>query len=68
MTTGSTLGLRRRPSGFLEHRDAAAALLVLSAAYGLWLPMQDDPGAFYTSVTSQIASFGLRLCFSGRCA
>ena len=55
MTTGSTLGLRRRPSA-------------LSAAYGLWLPMQDDPGAFYTSVTSQIASFGLRLCFSGRCA
>ena len=45
----------------------ASSAIALSAEYGLWLPMQDDPGAFYTFVTSQIASFGLRVCFSGRC-
>ena len=45
----------------------ASSGVALSAEYGLWLPMQDDPGTFYTFVTSQIVSVGLRMCFSGPC-
>jgi hypothetical protein len=42
-------------------------IFAISAEYGLWLPVQNDPGTFYSFVTSQIFSIGLRFCFHPRC-
>jgi hypothetical protein len=43
------------------------SVVALSAEYGLWLPMQNDPGTFYTFVTSKIVSFAVRICLRRPC-
>jgi hypothetical protein len=62
--TGVGDGLLELAVGAQWHLGAVVAL---SAEYGLWLPMQDDPGDFYSFVTSQIGSVGVRFCFSRQC-
>jgi hypothetical protein len=42
------------------------SVVALSAEYGLWQPVQNDPGTFYAFVTSQVVSVGMRFCFE-RC-
>jgi hypothetical protein len=62
--TGTGDGLLELSAG-LQWRTGP--ILALTAECGLWLPMQNDPGTFYSFVTSQIVSVGFRFCVHLRC-
>jgi hypothetical protein len=50
--------------GGIQWRPGSVAL---SAEYGRWLPMQNDPGTYFAFVATEVVSLGVRFCFERRC-
>jgi hypothetical protein len=61
--TGAGDGLLQLVGGFQWRLGSVA----LSAEYGRWLPVQNDPGTFFAFVATEVVSFGVRFCFEKRC-
>ena len=62
--TGAGDGLLELTVGVYLH---AGPIFAISAEYALWLPVQNDPGTFYSFVPSQIVSVGFHFCVHLRC-
>jgi hypothetical protein len=61
--TGAGDGLLQLVAG-VQWRLGSVAL---SAEYGRWLPMQNDPGTFFAFATTDVVSLGVRICVEKKC-